>query len=325
MGHRMSSLPIARFCGLSPEIGKKYGAGRSAAMGTAFHALCSDEEGASKLLACLSEEELAEVTTWHRPESVTQYTEEPLTYEGADKELTVCLDIDGEWCLEDDPRCLTVGHLDYAWHVDGVAYVVDIKRSSWTVAEGVESLQLLAYGVAYASRHECDLFRVGIWAATEGEYHWSKEYNGVLEMADVAERVVAAASNTETTTGPHCKGCYSRLHCPEHLAPAAVGAANPALAMVCEGESRLATHEQAYDALLVVQAMENLCKLAKAHVQEWGRRNGGIKSDGKVYRPVKTKGRARFDQQKFKAEQPETHQRYMTRGAPGESWRWTNE
>ena len=43
-GHRPSALNTAELCGLSAILGAKHGAGRAAACGTAFHALCEGQE-----------------------------------------------------------------------------------------------------------------------------------------------------------------------------------------------------------------------------------------------------------------------------------------
>lgn len=69
-GHRMSSLPGAQFCPLSPELSAKYGAGRAAAMGRAFHACCAQEPTAGALLARLTDKEAATVGTWKMPTDV---------------------------------------------------------------------------------------------------------------------------------------------------------------------------------------------------------------------------------------------------------------
>lgn len=325
-GWRMSALPVAQFCGKSAELGQRYGAGRGAAMGSAFHSRCADEPDADKLAASLSHEELEEIATWHRPSDVDLGDGVILTYADADKEGTLALDLDGEYCEPKDPRCVTVGHYDFAWVVtlDGMrtAYVADIKRSEWTTSEGAQSLQLLAYGVAYASKHNCDAFCVGIFAATEGEWQWGDIHEMLFDGPAVAERVVHAALNKEVSTGGHCSNCYVRLHCAEHLMPAEVAKHIKEFTMATDSAEPITTQAEALKHIRLAEAMETMAKAAKGHAREYARRYGGIEDGDAFYGMVESKGRKSFKGTQFAEKHPELYEEFSKRGPPTFGFRW---
>lgn len=331
MGHRMSSLPLAQFCSVAPVLSEQYGSGRAAAKGRAFHAVCAGEEGADALLAQLTDEECQEVMGWKRPTDVV-LGDVVLQYADATKEVEVAFDEDGN-VTENLDDAITVGHIDFAWvtEVDGhkVAYVADIKKSEWTVTDGARSLQLEAYGLAWATKHDCDSFAVGIWAATEGTWTWSELHDMFEDAPDIWERVRAAALNMgkEACTGPHCSNCYARQHCKEHLLPAVLLDHDTFLAKFAEGGSGLQTDEDGRKALEVIKAMEDLVKVAKKGTQEWARRRGGIVSeDGKkVYKAISTKGRKSLDEEKLLAALGTgSLDDYKKEGKAFDSFRWVN-
>ncbi len=231
---RMSSLPLSQFCGASAALSAQHGAGRAAAVSTAFHARCAGSLDAPKLLALLTDEEREELEGWHVPPDVV-LEGIVLRYADAEKELELALNRFGQPCEPQD--AITVGHLDFAWvhrfegHPDPgqtharYAYVADIKRSRFTSTDGPESLQLHAYGWAFAKQNECEAYCTGIWVATDGEWQWSSEMVvfGTERANLIWERLRHAAENNtgEYATGPHCNNCYARLHCQEFLVPAA--------------------------------------------------------------------------------------------------------
>lgn len=326
IGHRMSALPHAQLCGLSAHLGRQYGAGRSAAMGSAFHALCSGLE-AKKWCGRLTDEELAEVRSWHKP---APFLCNGLTYqyETALVESEVRVDVDGRYTT-DDARALTVGHPDMRWHGTTHAgrrllIVGDIKRSHWTAKP--DSLQLLAYAYAAAKADEATglleelpIVVVGVWSATDGTWRWAPE----LDLADpfVEARVwfqikAAAEAGPDATTGDHCSSCYSRLHCKEWFAPLVDG-----LEGFREGE-RL-TPEQAESWLLKIKAVEDTAERIKRNIQAQSREAGGFsRADGKRYLPTLQSGSVRFDAKEFAKDFPELHQSYQRQGSPFEKWMW---
>lgn len=321
-GHRMSSLEIAQHCGLAPKLMNESGAGRRALMGTYFHAYCAGDPSHETYETRLTPEELAEVREWALPPDV-EVGGVTLRYSEAVQEVEVGLSIHGEPCHADDPDLLTLGHLDFAWVHEGVAYVADIKSTEYTV-DGPETLQLMAYGYAYAQLMEVDHFCPGIYAAKEGRYTWGEMVPLVNEVGpfasgDLWTRLKMAAENQDTCTGPHCSGCYVRLKCPEHTIRAVEGLG--ALAPVAEGGQL--TAETALDALGMVKAMEDLARQAKKHVQEWARRNGGIPDGkGKKYLPVMTKGRESCSVKRVREVFGPDAEQVISRGASHETWRW---
>jgi hypothetical protein len=331
MGHRMSALPIAQYCGMAPKL--SLGAGRAAAQSTAFHAMCAKAENAADLFRNLTISEQKELLTWKRPADIVLSSDDNpvvLRYEDAEHELAVALDTQGMPCSPESPNVLTVGHLDMGWVkvVGGVsiAYVGDIKRTPWTTTDGTESLQLVAYGLAYALLRGCEYFACGIWQATEAQWQWGDTIDLLsLKASELSQRVRAAAANdsSDYNTGPHCRGCYQRLNCPAHALRAAEGIdlARDELAPLVGG----LTADNALSVLLSIQAAEEVVATAKKTLQVWVERNGWIRSESKVYRPVMTTGRATLDEEALEKDMPGLLERYRRPGAPYPQFRWTND
>ncbi len=317
-GVRMSHLPISQFCGQAAPLSDKYGAGRAAVMSSFFHATCAFGPKAKELALQLTPEEHEEVGTWHAPGTVKLYDDSvTLDYESAEKELEVMLDAQGEY-TEDPEKAITIGHLDFAWPrvvvERPVVFVADIKKSKWTVS-GPDSLQILTYGWAYAKKVGASAFVPGIWAAQEGEWIWGDWFDMTdLDSLDLWQRIRFAAQNTgEANTGPHCRNCYARMHCPEYLFPndGRMGA----LAAFAEG--REPTPLEVADAYLSAQAMEDIAKRIKDNAKEWARRgNEIIAADGRRLIMSERAGREGFDLKRFKTVHPELAGNFSTRGEP---------
>lgn len=298
--HRMSSLPIAQFCGPGAVLGQ-VSSGRAAAQSTAFHATCSKAPDHLAKLRLLTDEEIAEVMQWKRPAQIQLSEGGPLLrYEDAVHELEVGLDKDGGYVAGDDPRCVSLGHLDMAWvhDVNGhrIAYIGDIKRSSWTTLDGPDSLQLIAYGFAFAQFMKCDYFVCGIWAAIEGEWTWGDLVDLESERASLLlARVVAAIHNvgTEYNTGAHCSGCYGALKCPAYLMPPEV--AETSLAPFTSGTE--ITPDNALAVLLLVERVSKTAEAVKERLKLYSGQGGVIKdpATGKRWAPVKMPGREGID------------------------------
>jgi hypothetical protein len=332
MGNRMSSLPIAEFCGQAPLLSSA-GSGRPAAMSKAFHAMCAKSVDASALMARLTEEERAEVATWKKPAdvSIPQLADPSgnivLTYEAAEKELEVGLDAQGQYCAASDPDCVTVGHLDFAWcvEVDGqrFAFVADIKRSEFTVSEGPESLQLQAYGLAYASKVGASAFVTGIWGAVEGRWWWAEGCVEVdsFDALDITQRVLAAAQNVggDYAMGPHCRGCYGRLRCPAYvIAPShAAGELAPFTAT-----GAIISGEKAGELLQLTKRVKDMAEKVEGELKERVRRGLVITDgNGKVWRPSQSEGRKSLSKEAMVAAGLDPEQ-FMAQGKPYETWRW---
>lgn len=317
-GHRMSHLPVAQFCGVAAPLSERYGAGRAAVVSSFFHAVCAGSASAPALRAKLTDEELEEVGAWHKPATVVLYDGAvTLDYASAEKELEVMLTEDGEHTHVAD-KAITIGHLDFAWARDyegrRVAFVADIKKSRWTVSSP-NTLQVQAYGWAYAKLIGADAFVPGIWAAEEGEWMWGDWVDlNDFDAIDVWARIKhAALNNGEANTGPHCRNCYARMHCPEFLFPKD----DRLNALVAFSEGIEPTPLQVADAYLAAQAMEDIAKRIKENAKEYARRGGEIvAADGRKLVMSERQGRAGFDVKALKAEAPELAAKFATRGEP---------
>jgi hypothetical protein len=315
---RPSILDVSLYCAAAAER-STLGAGRSAFMGQVFHKCCSAESKESKkerddMFLQLTEEERDEVCSWNRPQSI-EYGDTTLHYKDAEKELPVELHVGG--------TLLTKGTLDMAWVVvlEGVrtAFIGDIKKSIWTV-EGPDTLQLHAYALGYAEKHNCSQYACGIWAAKEAKWQWSQIYDIVWDTQEIAEKVFIAARNTngQAVTGPHCRNCYGRFNCQEHCLHSA-----SELAPLKADEI---TEEKVAELLLAAQAVEDQVEKAKAFCKEYARRTGGIRRNGKVYKYTTQKGKDRVvSVKKLRELMGEEAEHYIQKGSPVSQCRWVNE
>lgn len=326
MGHRMSSLPLARFCPMAPELDKQHGeSGRSAVVSTAFHALCSDPDSPEthRKIARLTPEERDELEALHVPTPL-HIADMVLGYSRARAEVTLAL------ALSDGTK--SIGHADMVWIVfdgEGTCWVVvgDIKRSRWTTPDGANSLQLrgyLAAAVEMAKKlgYEPEFGATAIWQATEGRWDVGDAIDLSDELAwmELCDEIDAAATNKgEASTGAHCKSCYSRVHCPAYLLPGAIGEHNPDLAPLSTGK---ATHDEVLRALYAVEAMKTVASQAETLVKAWVDVNGPLRDGDAVYRCGEVKGRSSFNGSKFKKDHPELAAKYTTTGKPTTRYAW---
>lgn len=324
---RMSQLPISEKCGGASRLAAQHGAGRPAAMSKAFHASCADAPGSRQLMDALSPSERAEVAKWKRPIDTAVNEWCLLDYASSEKELEVGLDSWGEYTV-DAAELLSLGHLDFAWvrEVGGmrVAFVADIKKSIWTTPDGPDSLQLHAYARAYALKNNCAAYCTGIWAATEGEWMWSKDIvviDGPMGRA-MWSRIAFAASNTdEFSMGDHCKNCFARLHCPEYMLPPA--AASTELAPLL-GDKSAITSDVAANLILLCKRATDTAKKVVDEIEEMVNR-GELRvfdADGKEFRAVKMPGKESFDTEKLQTLLPERAHEFVKRGLPYDQFRW---
>lgn len=319
-GNRISLLPITRFCGKSGVLSEEHGAGRPAAMSTAFHARMADpsSEDTRRKLLLLTEKERQDISLWKKPADVPIWGGQILSYSTAEKEVPVALSQAGDFV--ENGECLTSGTLDMGWVLPGVVYVGDIKKSRWTV-DGPDTLQLQAYAWAYARKHQRTRFATGIWIAEEGEWQWSEEVDmESFKGLETWELIAHAASNRdpEARTGPHCSGCYARLHCAEHLAPAAL--AETWLAPATKGEIEPG---ELVSMLLVAERVQALIERVKEHAQIAVDRGVELRApDGRVYKAIHCKGRDGFDYPALLRDHPEMN-KYFFKGKPYFQHRWS--
>lgn len=319
MGHRMSSLPIAERCGQAPRIG--IGAGRPAAMSSAFHAKCAgDDEAYRLLLARLTDDEREEIAEWLKPttHAFGNFASDVFDYAQATKETEVSILVDGE--------AVTVGHPDAYLVVGSMLYVADLKRSRYTQPDP-DNLQNAAYAFAIAAKHpEVTRFRLGIWDLTGGSWTWGQEWDlDDLATHALYDRVIAAARNDgDFATGPHCAGCWSRFHCPAHLLPAVLGDKHAALAPLAT-PGGLTTQAQALAALQFSASLTTLADKVSDAVKAWAAANGGIESGDKVWRAVMSNGRESVAVKDLREQYPDVAAKMVKRGKPYPTYRWVNK
>lgn len=321
-GNRISLLPVAQYCGLAPVLSEQHGAGRAAAMSQAFHALCARAEDAKEKLARLTPKELAAIGTWKAPGEVKLPSGRVLKYDDAEREQPVGLTLSGEWA--DDGNVVTCGTLDFAWVADGVAYVADIKKSSWTVS-GPDTLQLLTYGYAWAKKHGCSAFVTGLFIAETGEWVWDDSVRELDDFSslDLWARIMYAATNRSDTGSPgdHCKNCYGRLYCPEWVLPAA--AADTVLAPVAAGGLESLDPEKLSELVLYCQRVKGVIEKVEEQAKEMARRGTPVSDGkGKVWKATQCKGRESLNQTRLLLDHPEMA-KYYERGQPYSQFRWS--
>ncbi len=296
MDNRMSSLPIVRFCSAAGKLGEKHGAGRAAAISSAFHANAAETDEAPALLARLTPEEREEIDTWYLPTDVTFPDGTNLVYAEAEREFETMLDRDGEW-TDDPEKAVSIGHPDMRWiahhKMDGrdvkICYIGDLKKTDFSSPDGVRSLQLIGYGFAEASRHDCDGFCVGYWNLTEGGWDWGEIIEIGFDSIGLLDQVMHAVMNTdgEYATGSHCQNCWERLHCQEYLLPIH----DPEAALFPLSKPGGLTKDNALGILELVQRAKKLLPAAEAQLKAYAKENGGIPAgNGKVWRKRIGKG-----------------------------------
>ena len=320
-GNRISLLPVSQYCGLAAELSERHGAGRAAAMSSAFHARMANAPDANEKAARLTPAELQTISLWTKPSPVTVMGRE-LTYEAAEKEQPVGLTVTGEWA--DDGDVVTCGTLDFAWVHADVAYVGDMKKTIWA-SSGPDSLQLLAYGYAWAKKNHCRAFTVGLWIIEDAEWVWSDKVYSMddFDTIDVWSRIAYAALNRtgEASFGDHCKDCYARLHCPEYTLPAQF--AETSLACVAV-DGPITDPAKLTELLLLCDRLGPLFDKVRDNVKEAVRRGVVLENGDKVFRAIPCKGRESLNQTKLFAELPEAT-RFVERGNGYEMFKWTKK
>lgn len=307
--NRMSSLGVTEYCGLAGILGSRYGAGRNAVMGQAYHARISGHPAPR-----LTPEEQETVDSWPLPVETEASDGTKLRVADAERELEVRLP------LGNGLEC--VGHLDCAWVVElqalkgepcRVAYVVDFKKSLWT-STGPSTIQVLAYAAAYARKTGADYYTSGIYVAELGEWHWLPEVIRVGSGVDrdLLGRIQASALNLSLTgsTGAHCRDCWHRLHCPEWTTFA----------------EQTTEPKDLTERLLRAQARKEIADRVIENIQEEARRGAIIRDTGtgKRYLPVNMPGRKSLDREALLKTYPDAS-RFEKQGKPYQQFRWLND
>lgn len=304
---RMSNLPVAEMCGMSDQLQKDVESS-NAFRSTVFHKFCETGEW-PKEINKLSEQDRTEIGRWKVPNHfVHEVLGLSLLYKNSDKERLLALDSDFNFIpnlpndisqedLEKVPNLMTAGHLDMAWDIPELDLVVifDIKSSIFAVKDKCESLQLHAYGLAYAKLKGRSKYITGIWDASEGEDYWGKVYEvNTFSFEAIKDRIRTACNNTSTkyTRGTHCGSCWKRDSCPAHLTD--LGDENR-FKKIFDGTG---TEKDFREALIAVKGLGELANKVTEACRGWAERHGGIRSeDGrKSYRPIMMKGRKSLDE-----------------------------
>lgn len=293
MANRMSSLPIAEYCGLSPQIHTAdMLAGRQS---TAFHAKAAGDPGWVELAVGLPPEMRDELATWVVPGTYGAPYQHIRWAETTREQAITCPDTGAE------------GHPD-SWAIDnGIIVVVDIKRTRFT--SPVDSLQMLGYGRALARIHKARGYHGGQYYPTSGEWSWQRQpiMLGSFEDLDIAQRLAHAAANTHPTTGPHCDDCYGAHRCPEYITAAVEGLSAP--------DVEISDDESAARAVERLQLAKGLVKALEPKVKAYARERGCIPlADGKRYRETAPYAMETFDAKSFKDAHPDLAAQYMRPG-----------
>lgn len=266
---RPSLLPIAEKCGHAVELHERHpeGSGASEA-GTRWH-----EAMAAYVRTRAGHPGLAAIFATLPPHAKAE-AEAPL---GLDD--------------PEDGGTLTAGTADLVLtHDDGSITVIDWKTG---IADKVEppddNLQLLAYGIAAALSRGAKRFRVGLYFTTAPPARLSRWFTDGDDYWQIVARIRAVLGKPRDVpiTGPHCDRCYRRSYCNAWMLPAGLG--ETALAPFTAPGGL--THDNAPNALHVVQAMRDALEIAEARLKTWARENGGIRADGKVWAPRMVRGR----------------------------------
>ena len=292
-GNTMSELDATYYCGASGVLRKGLGYGRDAAMSMAWHAIIARDTDAKKLWSELSHEEQETVKGWGLPAPVSvtvNGTVWMLDTENAEREVPLGLDELGYYV---DPRhddCLTRGYMDLGWVVDSgggkTVYVADNKKGRHT-AEGPWSLQLAAYGFAFAQKIGASSYVPGIWVGETKEWLWGEPVVlGTHEASEILDRVLMAAGNMDRDAlhfGPHCSKCYAWRRCPAYALPpdpdlAAIDAENPDPAALAEG-------------MVSITAQIKKLEAAQEKIKEHVRRGLTVVSGDWILKATRVKGR----------------------------------
>ncbi len=324
-GNRMSSLDLSQYCGLAAQLGEKSAGSRASVAGSAFHACCSDAVDKDDWLMKLTDEEAQEILGWHRPRPLEFVFEDAgvrCDYDDADKEATVALDSKGCHCEEDDPDCITVGHLDMAWaadfHDSKLAVIGDIKKSLFTV-DGPDTLQLTAYALAWADKHGCDAYVTAIWGATEGRWLVGKPVS-LLDAGDQWRRVKHAAQNVDErpTMGAHCMKCYGWQRCEAYT----MVATDPLMLVGMDDDTEI-TDDNAGIMLEQADRLARVADLTKKRLKLWAQDHPISDGNGKVWKGVQQRGRESVcGVKKLRETMGKDAEKYISRGYEITSYRW---
>jgi len=339
---RFSSLDTRKLCGKAHTL--DIGAGRAAAMSTAFHAMGAASSGdaphveAARLAkGRLTDAELEEVESWPAIEAL-KLGPLQLDYADALKEFPVGLTAAAQYCNKGDPAAMVEGTADMVWVVrqDGTVVVGDVVEGADLVVVGdmkksrftsrPDSLQLHGYGMAAAKKFRAGRYRLAIWIIEEGRWWVGPEVDLFeMEAAEIWEQLRFAATNDsdEFAMGPHCHGCYNSHRCPAYMAPIAD------TELVVPSAGKELDHAGALRLLLLAQRAQKQADAlvgSQGYLKLWARERGGIPDGkGKIWKPTPTKGRESTSVKKVREIFGDEAEKAITVSGGGESWRWVKD
>lgn len=326
-GVRPSLLKVSRYCPEAPRLAKQYpGASTAALQSTVVHAIAAGEtEKARKLMAQLSPEDQEEIQGWHIPKYYEFNEGEEMVlfqYNCCVHEETLGLDASGNYVASG--KCLTAGTPDAYWHdVKGsTVYVLDLKKSKWTTLDGPSDLQIHCYGWAAARKCGARFYRTGVYVLETGDWEWGDAVDLESDEAmDVWAAISRAAKNTEgpAVTGAHCRECYQRSRCGQHLLPAVLGATE--LAALVQGGKL--TPEGLGKAVLQAQALKDIGEAALDHCKALVRVGHEVAEGDREWAPQERKGKESVCSVKtLRAALGDRAEAFITQGQPYQVFSW---
>lgn len=312
---------------------------------TKFHEYCATGEWPD--LSMLEEADVEEIQKWKFPTSIIMKEldipgKSPgknavmCEYGKSDKEGRVSLDEDFNFVEtkqglspveigEQYPNVLVSGSFDMAWHFPEHSLVIveDIKSSIFAVKARTESLQLHAYGIAYAKKMGADRYIVGIWDASEGRHYFGQVVElDSFECEEYCARIEKAAKHVgeNYVQGTHCSQCWVRSSCPSHLA----GVPDSDAYRVMRAG---ATESDARAAMVEAKRLTDQSQKLSNAVKSWVKAHGYIRSeDGRMrYGLTLSSGRKSLDQAAVKrALGVKSLDDFMKEGRDFSTSRWSN-
>lgn len=198
------------------------------------------------------------------------------------------------------------------------AIVIDFKTGRpENVAPARDNLQLAAYGLATALKLSAQSFTVVLVFLDGDRVTTDSADFAEADWWRLLERVKAAASKPPVATwGPHCAGCYPRMHCDSWRARA-----GNALMLLPDREADLQlTEEAAREMILRVQAVREAADYGEELVRTFVRNGGRVEADGKIYAPSMVNGRRSGPSVAELEKQGLGH--LVKAGTPYEKWGW---
>lgn len=335
--NRMSSLPIAEYCGHSPRLGQEHAAGMSALQSSCYHAKMAGKEW-MPLYNSLPDKLQAELDDWPVPDFYADKSplDELCLGKPSHMEIELGLDRNLDYANHDSSAGITWGTADMVWdpvpyNGKNIAIVGDAKRTRFTTLAygGVNTLQLDAYGWAWAQLSGAHGYMAGIYILDEGRWQWRKEpvLLASMEGADIAGRIIHAAANEETVTGGHCNGCWESQFCNEYMLPAmeAMSAEYPETLEGLHALENGITHETAPDVLRLIDVAKNLIKIGVPRIKAFVAENGSVCSGSKEWRPIGGGNQKEyFDVKAMKESEPDIVAKYTKSALTSPSHRWVN-